>query len=299
MSFAGRMKTIVVATDLEGQSEAALEYARKLAGAYGARIVLAHGADPLEYAAVDSVPGSVLNALPESARAALDEMASELIREGIYSHTEVRQGAVVDMLLEVAKQYQAGLIVVGTRGHKGAGPVAVGSIVEQLVRRAGCAVLAVEADWNAGEYRPTPGGAVMLAAEKNSATPAAVDAAQSLASTFSRTLVVVHARTAAAASAFLNPGTTSAEQFGVRTNAGYPVQYIVKDGHPAEAIQDAIAQFKPSILVAGVKRRSDSPGPHGTIFSLIAAARVPVLCVPEGSNADEKADERAAMAGTI
>ena len=41
MSFAAGMKTIVVATDLTGQSEAALGYARKLAGGYGARIVLA------------------------------------------------------------------------------------------------------------------------------------------------------------------------------------------------------------------------------------------------------------------
>ena len=31
MSFAAGMKTIVVATDLKGQSEAALEYARKMA----------------------------------------------------------------------------------------------------------------------------------------------------------------------------------------------------------------------------------------------------------------------------
>ena len=57
------MKTIVVATDLDGQSEAALEYARKLARGYGARIVLAHGLDPLEYAAVDAVPGRVLQGL--------------------------------------------------------------------------------------------------------------------------------------------------------------------------------------------------------------------------------------------
>jgi hypothetical protein len=36
MSFASGMKTIVVATDLTGQSEAALEYARKLAGVWRA-----------------------------------------------------------------------------------------------------------------------------------------------------------------------------------------------------------------------------------------------------------------------
>jgi len=55
---------------------------------------------------------------------------------------------------------------------------------------------------------------------------------------------------------------------------------IVKDGNPAEALAQAIEQYHPSILVAGVKRRSDSPGPHGTVFALLASSRVPVLCVP-------------------
>src|ERR1035437_731473 len=111
MSFATGLKTIVVATDLEDRSEAALEYARKLATAYGARIVLAHGLDPIEYAAVDGVPGRVLLGLSEPARIALEQMVADLIREGIHSHTEVRQGAVVQMLVDVARQYEAGLIL--------------------------------------------------------------------------------------------------------------------------------------------------------------------------------------------
>ena len=72
MSFASGMKTIVVSTDLDGQSEAALEYARKLAAGYGARIVLAHGLAPMDYAAVDAVPGRVRRSLTDAARAALD-----------------------------------------------------------------------------------------------------------------------------------------------------------------------------------------------------------------------------------
>ena len=116
MSFANGLKTIVVATDLHGHSEAALEYARKIATNYGARIVLAHGADPIEYAAVDELPGQVAQTLPEEARIALECLASDLIREGIHSHTEVRQGAVAQMLVDVARQYEAGLIVMGTKG---------------------------------------------------------------------------------------------------------------------------------------------------------------------------------------
>jgi nucleotide-binding universal stress UspA family protein len=79
-------------------------------------------------------------------------MAADLFHQGIHSHTELRQGAVVEMLLDVIRQYDAGLIVLGTRGNHGAGPSAVGVIAEQLVRRAPCPVLAVAADWNAGEH---------------------------------------------------------------------------------------------------------------------------------------------------
>jgi len=280
MGFEAGLKTIVVATDLDGRSQAALEYARKFASAYGARIVLAYGLDPLDYASVDNVPGRVLRGMPEEARAVLDKLTADLSRQGIHSHSEILQGAVAEMLLEVARKYEAGLIVIGTEGRKGAGPVVVGAIAEQLVRLAPCPVLAVAADWNAGPFRPVPGGPILLAMEKNEATGAAVAAATSLAKTFQRTLVVVHARGAAEASAILNPCTTTLAEFGVREGADFPVRCTLKDGTPAEAVADSIALHKPSILVLGVKRTSASREAHGTAFSLLAGSRVPVLCVP-------------------
>jgi nucleotide-binding universal stress UspA family protein len=65
------------------------------------------------------------------------------------------------------------------------------------------------------------------------------------------------------------------------------VHCIVKGGDPADAVAEAIAENHPCILVAGVKRSSATPGPHGTVFALLSASRVPVLCVPpETSRAD-------------
>jgi nucleotide-binding universal stress UspA family protein len=176
------------------------------------------------------------------------------------------------MLVDVARQYDAGLIVIGTKGMLGAGGVIVGVVAEQLVRMAPCPVLAVAADWNAGEFRPTPGGPVLLAMERNESARSAVATAYSLAEVFHRTLLVMHARGPAEASAFLNPSATRLEEF--------PVRILVKDGLPADAIVEAIAQFQPSLLVVGVKRASETPGPHGTAFALLARSRVPVLCVP-------------------
>jgi nucleotide-binding universal stress UspA family protein len=207
-------------------------------------------------------------------------MSDDLIREGIHSHSEIRQGAVAQMLVDVARQYEAGLIVIGTEGKQGAGPVVVGAVVEQLVRLAPCPVLAVAADWNAGAFRPTPGGPVLLAMEQNEATVAAVATARSLAETFQRTLLVLHARGSAEASAFLNPGATTLEDFGIKGTNRFPVRCVVKDGKPADAIAEAVAQYHPCILVVGAKRASETPGPHGTAFSLLARSRVPVLCVP-------------------
>ncbi len=279
MGFENGLKTIVVATDLGGQAEAALEYARKLATYYGARIVLAHGLDPMEYAAVDAVPGTVLNHMTEAARKVLDQLAHELLRQGIHSHSEVRQGAVAEMLVDVARQYGAGLIVIGTKGMEGAGPIVVGAIAERLVRLAPCPVLAVAADWNAGPHRPTPGGPVLLAMERNEAAVEAAATAASLAHTFDRPLLALHVRTAAEKEVGLNPWTVMEDQ-GIRFEDTIQVRCLVKDGDPADAIAEAIAENHPCILVAGVKRASGTPGPHGTAFALLSASRVPVLCVP-------------------
>ncbi len=296
MSFATGLKTIVVATDLDGRCDAALEYARKFAGAYGARVVLAYGLDPVDYAAVGTVPRAMLREMPEEARTALDRLAADLLREGIRSHSEIRQGAVAQMLVDVARQHQAGLIIVGTRGEEGAGPVVVGTIAEQVVRLAPCPVLAVAEDWNAGPHRPAPGGPVMLATERNEAAQSAANAAYELAEAFKRPLLIVHARTAAEASAFLNPCTPKLREFDLPESSSVTTRCIVKDGKPADAIASAIEQHQPGILVVGVKRTSETPGPHGTAFTLLAQSRVPVLCVPPENAQDTAGAELASAA---
>jgi nucleotide-binding universal stress UspA family protein len=280
MSFADGLKTIVVAIDQDGKPQAALEYARKLAGAYHARVVLAYGLDPLDYVSVEGLPGRVLRRMTQAARASLEEMAADLIWEGIHSHSVVRQGSVSQMLVDIATQYEAGLIVVGTKGREGSGPVMVGAIAEQVVRAAPCAVLAVAEDWNAGDFRPSPGGPVLLAIERNEASSDAVDAACSLAESFHRTLLVLHARRPAEAAALLNPRSTALAHFGIDSHRSFPVHCIVQDGNPADVIEEVIADYHPCVLVAGVKRTSGKSGPHGTAFEMLACSRVPVMCVP-------------------
>jgi len=300
MSFDKGLKTIVVAVDLEGQPEAALDYARKLATNYGARIVLAHALDPMEYASVERLPLKVASHLTEKGREALGQLANDLLTLGIHSHSDVRQGAISGALVSIARQHDADLIVIGTEGKDGAGPVVVGAVAEQLARLAPCPVLAVAADWNAGPNRPLPGGPVLLTMERNEASPSAAAAAYSLAITFDRPLLALHVRTASEAAAGMNPCNPT--DFGMKLpprphhalsgGSGWlrgeaPVHCLIKDGDPAEAVAEAIAENHPCILVAGVKRISATRGPHGTVFALLSTSRAPVLCVPpESAHAD-------------
>jgi nucleotide-binding universal stress UspA family protein len=121
---------------------------------------------------------------------------------------------------------------------------------------------------------------VLLAIERNEAAAAATATASSLARTFERPLLVLHARTAEEAAANPDPCANTLEEFGIQSSGEIEVRCIAKDGNPAEAIAEGIAENHPCILVAGVKRASGTPGPHGTAFALLALSRVPVLCVP-------------------
>jgi hypothetical protein len=141
-------------------------------------------------------------------------------------------------------------------------------------------VLAVAADWNAGEYSPTPGGPVLLAIEHNEAARAAIDTAYSLAETFHRTLLVIHACEQADTSFYLYPAATTLDEFGIKESGSFSVRFTLMNGNPEDVIAEVIAKYEPSIFLAGVKRASDVSGPHGTAFSLRARSRVPVLRVP-------------------
>jgi hypothetical protein len=185
MGFENGLKTIVVATDLGGQAEAALEYARKLATHYGARIVLAHGLDPMEYAAVDTVPGSVLashdgsgaqGAGPTGRRAAA-RGDSQPFRGAAGRGGGDAGGCGAAIQGRADRDWHQGPWKALGRGG--------GSHCRTPGEAAPCPVLAVAADWNAGPHRPTPGGPVLLAMERNDAAAAAAATAASLAETCS------------------------------------------------------------------------------------------------------------------
>ena len=271
-------ETIVVATDLTHTSDAAIDYARLLASKYGSRIVLAHVIDPLSYANLADVPETVLQQLDDDARKRIDELCDELLSAGIPSHSVVRQGLVADLLLQVAEQYHADILVLGTDRAQGIGLLALGSVAEQVVRRASCAVLAVASDAIQPDVEHAfTGGHILVPVQRTTASLSVLATSQALAARFAGDIILLHVRTEEEITAQLNP-CAQGLSFPM-TEPRVSVRCLVRDGQAAETIVHTAAQYRVSMIVLAVNRESRH-GLHGTAFEVIAGSRVPVLCVP-------------------
>ena len=61
----------------------------------------------------------------------------------IQTRTVLAEGAPFDQILQAAERLQCELIVIATHGHTGLAHAIIGSVAENVVRRAPCPVLTV------------------------------------------------------------------------------------------------------------------------------------------------------------
>ena len=80
---------------------------------------------------------------------AKDEMKTlldEVKSSGVAVQTRFTPGHPRDAILEAAEQGGYGLIVMGTHGRRGLSHLFIGSVAEQVVRRASCPVLTIRGE---------------------------------------------------------------------------------------------------------------------------------------------------------
>ncbi len=147
----GQLKKILVPVDFSRHSRAALEYALGLSKIFDAAVEVQHVVEiQPSYAPVGDplVSGRVINpvgpfiAFAESrAVEQLTAMLEPFEAQGWKIGRKVVMGYPRDVLLAAARSYD--LIVVGTHGRKGLSHFFLGSVAEQIVRRASCPVLTI------------------------------------------------------------------------------------------------------------------------------------------------------------
>lgn len=137
------LQHVVLATDFSASSLKSLLLGAQIATAFGARITLLH---VVERFVVDSIAGeettrSTSKALMDDARARLNNLAAPLRKTGLKVDTMVEFGSPFFEIARAARELQASLVVVGTRGHTGLKRMYLGSVADRVVRHAPCPVL--------------------------------------------------------------------------------------------------------------------------------------------------------------
>ena len=130
-------RKIIVPVELpdEGKAAKMIEAARDLGGG-DAQITLVHVvADVPTYVAAE-LPGGILDKLQETAKAKLADIAKSI---GINADIEVRRGQPATVILGVAKEKSADVIIIASH-HPGFSDYFLGSTAARVVRHADCSV---------------------------------------------------------------------------------------------------------------------------------------------------------------
>jgi nucleotide-binding universal stress UspA family protein len=138
--------TIVVGTDGSDTAKQAVAEAVRLAQALGAQVHVVTAFEPARRAKVVGAPegaaafwGPLTN---DVARSIIDEAAASIRAAGVKVEPHMIQKAPADALLDVAKDVDATLIVVGNQGMAGARRL-LGSVPNKVSHEAGTNVLIV------------------------------------------------------------------------------------------------------------------------------------------------------------
>jgi nucleotide-binding universal stress UspA family protein len=208
-----KVAKVLCPTDFSPCAGQALEVAVLVARSFGAELHVLHG---IVLHAAD--PHSAVHHLPnlEEIEAILQRAAASALAEDIAPHAdgtlrivEVQRRAPFagEAILNYAEEIGADLIVMGTHGRRGLSHLLLGSVANEVVRRAPCPVMTV---------RPRPDGAHLRAIDRilvpvdfSKAANAALAAARDLAVAWTATLDVLHVIEETVMPAFYAAGVTS------------------------------------------------------------------------------------------
>jgi nucleotide-binding universal stress UspA family protein len=136
------IQTILHPTDFSEHSCYAFRLACSLARDYTARLVIMHVAEPPTVVAGEGVFMLPTNDDLEPLRKRLQQLGTA--NPEVQMEHRLVQGYAIEEILRAAVETKCDLIMMGTHGRTGMGRLLMGSVAEQIVRKAPCPVLTVK-----------------------------------------------------------------------------------------------------------------------------------------------------------
>jgi nucleotide-binding universal stress UspA family protein len=186
-----QLRNILYATDFSHAAETAMPFAAELARHFGANLFAVHAKTPENYA----LPATEIW---PAANAQLEENTVELRRNlynrfpSVESEVLIVEGGVWGVVETMVEKKKADLIIVGTTGRRGIGKFILGSVAEEILRRAKCPVLTVGPHSPSDSPRETKFRKILYATDFGDSSPAAAAYAVALAEEYQAHLTLLH-----------------------------------------------------------------------------------------------------------
>jgi nucleotide-binding universal stress UspA family protein len=139
---------IMVAVDGSATAESGLKEAINLAKDQNAKLAIVHVIDIVVVFGAGQFPGTYIEAARELAREINEHARKTALAAGIEAEIQspeiVTSGYhVADTIADLARDWKADLLVVGTHGRRGVSRLLIGSVAERIVRLAPCPLLLI------------------------------------------------------------------------------------------------------------------------------------------------------------
>lgn len=141
-------KTILVPTDFSVPAETALDHALDLAAKLDAKVYVLHGYVLPIFGFPDGVllpNAEIASRIATWAQTELDACVAKRKESSVSITPLLRQGDPRELVLSVAKEIGADLVVMGTHGRRGLSRALIGSTTESVVRTSPVPVMTVHA----------------------------------------------------------------------------------------------------------------------------------------------------------
>ena len=137
------LKNILLLTDFSEPSELAVPFAIAIAREYESKVYAMHVLTPVSLAyATPELAAAAIEGLEEGAQAGMQRVDAQLV--GVPHETMlVRAESVWSPVEQALSECEVDLVILGTHGRTGAMKLLLGSVAEEIFRRAGVPVLTI------------------------------------------------------------------------------------------------------------------------------------------------------------
>lgn len=281
------IKNVLFTTDFSSAADAALPFAMQIARRYGAKVYGVHVNRFDDYTmAAPNAWAAMAEAREREAKEDALHLNEQL--EGIEHEVMIEEGNVWAVLGKLIEEKQIDLVVVGTRGRTGIGKALLGSVAEEILRHADCAVLTVGPHVALEPAQAAKMNEILYATDMVTDFPAAAPYAISLAQENQAHLILLHVMEEGSQ---LNEEPQDQLAASIERNLRKLLpeeaqlwcepQYAVRRGVPAETILQMAKSRGVDLIVLGARRakRLTTHLDAGTVHNVVMQANCPVLTV--------------------